>query len=285
MRITRATSSGLTRWDVRRDPRQFTVVEDKPDASLAGALAATGRAAATPDAGAHWHQRYPFEPNTVLCIGLNYRRHAEDLSAAPTELPTVFFKGSHTLIGPGDSILLPPDSARVTAEAELGLVVGEPMRDVPADRALDHIAGAVCVLDQTAEDILRKDARLLTVAKNFATFFAFGPELVTLDELLVSGSTLDEVRIGTYRNRDCVAEAEVSAMRFAPEALIAFLSRLMPLEPGDIISTGTPGATVLSAGDVVECRITGMQPLVVAVETTASTAGAATAAGLGNSKR
>ena len=285
MRITRATSSGLTQWNVRRDSAQFTVVEDRFDASIGAALAAHRRASVTPDSAAHWRQRHPFEPNSVLGIGLNYPQHAQDLSAVPTDLPTVFFKGRHTLIGPGDSIVLPPDSARVTAEAELGLVVGERMRDVSPDRAFDHIAGAVCVLDQTAEDILRKDARLLTVAKNFATFFAFGPELVTLDELMASGSTLEEIRIGTYRNGDCVAEAEVGAMRFSPAALLTFLSRLMPLEPGDIISTGTPGAVALSAGDVVECRISGLQPLVVAVEHIPTSHGTAATASHGSGER
>jgi 2-keto-4-pentenoate hydratase/2-oxohepta-3-ene-1,7-dioic acid hydratase in catechol pathway len=95
-----------------------------------------------------------------------------------------------------------------------------------------------------------------------------------------SGSTLDAVHIGTYRNGECIAEADVAAMRFAPAALLAFLSRLMPLEAGDIISTGTPGAAVVTLGDVVECRISGLQPLIVHVSGRASSDRPPGAAGL-----
>lgn len=276
MRVSRATTHGRTRWEVLRDGASIAVVDERTDATLDDALSAgsgAGNRAGPGDTG-EWRRRHPFEPHTVLGIGLNYRRHAADLRAAPTELPTVFFKAPHTLIGPDDSILIPEESTRVTAEAELGLVIGERMRNVDELRALDHIAGAVCVLDQTAEDILQMDSRLLTVSKNFETFFAFGPELVTLDELVPPGSTLDDVRIGTYRNNECIAEAAVADMRFAPATLLAFLSRLMPLEPGDILSTGTPGAAVVSPGDVVECRIGGLRPLVLNVGAPALPTGA-----------
>jgi 2-keto-4-pentenoate hydratase/2-oxohepta-3-ene-1,7-dioic acid hydratase in catechol pathway len=279
MRITRATSSGRTRWQVTRDGASIEVVEEGADATLDAALSAGDRAGDVPasEDAERWRTCYPFEPHTILGIGLNYRRHAADLRAAQTELPTVFFKGRHTLIGPDDSIVIPADSTRVTAEAELGLVVGERMRNVDEARALDYIAGAVCVLDQTAEDILQKDSRLLMLSKNFETFFAFGPELITMDELVPPGATLDDVRIGTYRNGECVAEAAVADMRFAPATLLAFLSRVMPLEPGDVLSTGTPGAAVVAPGDVVECRIdtarkTPVRPLVLTVGSPAQTA-------------
>jgi 2-keto-4-pentenoate hydratase/2-oxohepta-3-ene-1,7-dioic acid hydratase in catechol pathway len=272
MRITRATTAGRTLWQIVRDGSSIDVVEGGVDATLGSALSADERAALVPQSvdSDRWRRRYPFEPRAVLGIGLNYRRHAADLRAEQTELPTVFFKGRHTVIGPDDSIVIPADSTRVTAEAELGLVVGERMRNVDEAGALDYIAGAVCVLDQTAEDILQKDSRLLTLSKNFETFFAFGPELITMDELVAPGSSLDDVRIGTYRNGDCIAEAVVADMRFAPATLLAFLSRIMPLEAGDILSTGTPGAAVIAPGDVVECRIASargvaLRPLVLSV--------------------
>lgn len=200
----------------------------------------------------------PVRPGTIVGVGLNYLPHAADLAARPTELPTLFFKGAHTVIGPGDPIPLPPMSQRVTAEAELGLVIGRRMYQVAAADALDHVAGGCCVLDQTAEDVLRLDPRMLTVSKNFPGFFSFGPELVSLDEL----GPLPEVQVSTCLNGSPVRTAPVAEMRFSPADLLAFISQVMPLEPGDIVSTGTPGAVVLAPGDVAECRITGLRPLI-----------------------
>jgi 2-keto-4-pentenoate hydratase/2-oxohepta-3-ene-1,7-dioic acid hydratase in catechol pathway len=208
------------------------------------------------------HEPAQAQPRTIVGIGLNYLPHAADLSAKPTELPTIFFKGGHTVIGPGDVIPLPPMSRRVTAEAELGLVIGRRMYQVTAADALDHVAGGCCVLDQTAEDVLQLDSRMLTLSKNFPGFFSFGPEIVSLDELGSLAGGLAEVRVSTYLNGSCARTATVADMRFGPAELLAFISQVMPLECGDIVSTGTPGAVVLSPGDVVECRITGLRPLI-----------------------
>jgi len=203
----------------------------------------------------------PVRPNVIIGIGLNFLPHAADLRAAPTELPTLFFKGAHTIIGPGDVIPLPGLSQRVTAEAELGLVIGRRMYQVDAADALDYVAGGCCVLDQTAEDILQKDSRLLTLAKNFPGFFAFGPEVVSLDELAATPAGLRDMRVSTYLNGVCERTATVADMRFGPAELLAFISQVMPLECGDIVSTGTPGAVVLAPGDVVECRVSGLRTL------------------------
>jgi 2-keto-4-pentenoate hydratase/2-oxohepta-3-ene-1,7-dioic acid hydratase in catechol pathway len=196
-------------------------------------------------------------PGTVVGVGLNYLRHAADLAARPTDLPALFFKGGHTRIGPGDPIPLPPLSQRVTAEAELGLVIGRRMYQVPESAALDYVAGGCCVLDQTAEDILQLDSRLLTLSKNFAGFLSVGPELIPLADL----GPLPQVEVATYLNGSLVRAATVAGMRFAPARLLSFISQVMPLEPGDMVSTGTPGAVVLAPGDVAECRITGFAPL------------------------
>jgi len=203
----------------------------------------------------------PVRPNVIIGSGLNFLPHAADLRAAPTELPTLFFKGAHTIIGPGDVIPLPGLSQRVTAEAELGLVIGRRMYQVDAADALDYVAGGCCVLDQTAEDILQKDSRLLTLAKNFPGFFAFGPEVVSLDELATTPAGLRDMRVSTYLNGVCERTATVADMRFGPAELLAFISQVMPLECGDIVSTGTPGAVVLAPGDVVECRVSGLRTL------------------------
>jgi 2-keto-4-pentenoate hydratase/2-oxohepta-3-ene-1,7-dioic acid hydratase in catechol pathway len=198
-------------------------------------------------------------PHTIVGVGLNYLPHAADLAAKPTELPTLFFKGGHTVIGPGDAIPLPPMSRRVTAEAELGLVIGRRMYQVAEADALDYVAGGCCVLDQTAEDLLQLDPRMLTLSKNFPGFFSYGPDIVSLDELGPDG--LDQIQVSTCLNGTRARTAPVAEMRFSPAALLAFISQIMPLERGDIVSTGTPGAVVLAPGDVAECQITGLRPL------------------------
>jgi 2-keto-4-pentenoate hydratase/2-oxohepta-3-ene-1,7-dioic acid hydratase in catechol pathway len=212
----------------------------------------------------------PVPSRTIVGIGLNFLPHAADLTAKPTELPTIFFKGGHTIIGPGDVIPLPSMSQRVTAEAELGLVIGRRMYQVAAADALEYVAGGCCVLDQTAEDILQLDSRMLTLSKNFPGFFSFGPELVSLDELTAVPGGLGAVRVSTYLNGDCARTATVADMRFGPAELLSFISRVMPLECGDIVSTGTPGAVVLAPGDVVECRISGLRSLTNVVGPTAA---------------
>lgn len=193
-------------------------------------------------------------PRKIWGIGLNYRDHAADLSAPfPTE-PASFMKGDHTIIGPGDMIELPPESERVTAEAELGVVVGRRCRNVPEEKVAEVIAGYCLILDMTAEDILQRNPRFLTRAKNFDTFFSFGPELITPDEVL----DVLRLKVGTWCNGAVHRENVVANMAFPPAYLLAFHSRVMTLYPGDIISTGTPGAVVIEHGDVAECRIEGL---------------------------
>jgi 2-keto-4-pentenoate hydratase/2-oxohepta-3-ene-1,7-dioic acid hydratase in catechol pathway len=204
----------------------------------------------------------PFRhPRLLWGIGLNYLAHARDLDAPhPTE-PASFIKGDHTIIGPEESIVLPAESERVTAEAELGLVIGRTAWRVAEEDALDHVAAVLCILDQTAEDILQRNPRFLTRAKNFPTFLALGGELVTVDEVRAPDTGLDHLRVGTWHNGALHREDVVGGMAFKPEELIAFHSRVFPLQPGDVISTGTPGAVVIADGDVVECRIPGVGTL------------------------
>jgi 2-keto-4-pentenoate hydratase/2-oxohepta-3-ene-1,7-dioic acid hydratase in catechol pathway len=197
-------------------------------------------------------------PRKILGIGLNYRAHAADLSApVPTE-PASFLKGDHTVIGHGDSIDLPPQSKRVTAEAELGLIFGKECRNVDENEALRYVAGVCLILDQTAEDILQVNPRFLTRAKNFPGFFSFGPELITMDEVFGLFPSLDQIRISTTRNGKVEASATIADMIFSLTYLVSFHSKVMPFYPGDVISTGTPGATVVHEGDGVECVIDGL---------------------------
>jgi 2-keto-4-pentenoate hydratase/2-oxohepta-3-ene-1,7-dioic acid hydratase in catechol pathway len=200
-------------------------------------------------------------PRKIWGIGLNYVAHAGDLSeSVPTE-PASFIKGDHTIIGPDEPIVLPEQSERVTAEAEIGLVIGSYCRNVSEADALDHVWGVVTILDQTAEDILQRNPRFLTRSKNFPTFFSFGPELVPLDEVRSTFPSLAEIEVQTIHNGAVRRKNTVANMTFSPEFLVSFHSKVMPLFPGDIISTGTPGAVVLAEGDVVECRIPGIGSL------------------------
>jgi 2-keto-4-pentenoate hydratase/2-oxohepta-3-ene-1,7-dioic acid hydratase in catechol pathway len=193
-------------------------------------------------------------PRKILGIGLNYRDHAADLNAPfPTE-PASFMKCDNTIIGPGDPIVLPAQSDRVTAEAEIGVIIGRTCRFIDEAAAPAYIGGYCLIIDITAEDILQRNPRFLTRSKNFDTFFSFGPELITPDEV---GDVL-KVKVGTWNNGKLHRENVVANMAFPPYQLVAFHSHVATLHPGDIISTGTPGAVVIRDGDIAECRIDGL---------------------------
>jgi 2-keto-4-pentenoate hydratase/2-oxohepta-3-ene-1,7-dioic acid hydratase in catechol pathway len=197
-------------------------------------------------------------PRKIWGIGLNYAEHAGDLDERPpTDEPASFMRPDTTIIGPSDEILLPEQSARVTAEAELGLVIGRAAKNVSEEEAPAVVAGFTTVLDMTAEDILRKNPRYLTRAKSFDTFFSFGPQLLTPDEV----GEIAELEVVTVLNGEVRRSNTVSNMTFSPWYLVSFHSKVMTLLPGDIISTGTPGAVEIKDGDVVECRIGEFEPL------------------------
>ncbi|MDQ4079069.1 MAG: fumarylacetoacetate hydrolase family protein [Chloroflexota bacterium] len=186
-------------------------------------------------------------------IGLNYRDHARDLDEEVPAQPASFMKPATAIIGPGDAIQLPRASQRVTAEAELAVIIGQRCRNVTREEVPSVIFGYTCVLDMTAEDILRLNPRYLTRAKSFDTFFSFGPVILTRDEVPdVRALTVQTIVDGQVRARNTV-----SHMTFDPFELVHFHSQGMTLEPGDIISTGTPGAWPIEPGAVVRCEIAG----------------------------
>lgn len=198
-------------------------------------------------------------PRKIWGIGLNYAEHASDLSeAAPDTEPASFMKPDTAIIGPGDTINIPHQSKRTTAEAELGIIIGKTCRDVSEEEAENVIAGYTTVIDMTAEDILQKNPRYLTRSKSFDTFFSFGPQLITPDEV----DDVQKLNVSTMINGELHRKNVVSNMTFSPWHLVSFHSKVMTLLPGDIISTGTPGATVIRDGDVVACHIDGFEPLV-----------------------
>lgn len=197
-------------------------------------------------------------PRKIWGIGLNYVEHAGDLEeTAPSEEPASFMRPDTTIIGPGEEIRLPHQSGRVTGEAELGLIIGRETKNVSEEEAPSVVAGLATILDMTAEDILRKNPRYLTRAKSFDTFFSFGPQLVTTDEV----GEIRDLTVATVLNGEVRRENVVSNMTFSPWFLVSFHSKVMALLPGDIISTGTPGALEIQDGDVISCRIDGFEPL------------------------
>lgn len=203
------------------------------------------------------------QPRKIWGIGLNYVEHAADLhEVSPNTEPASFMKPDTTIIGPGDTIKVPMQSERTTAESELGIIIGKRCKDVSEEDALDVVAGYTTVIDMTAEDILQKNPRYLTRAKSFDTFFSFGPHLVTPDEV----EDILELNVSTVINGSVHRKNAVSNMTFQPQFLISFHSKVMTLLPGDIISTGTPGAVVIRQGDVVSCWIDGFDQLENPVE-------------------
>jgi len=200
----------------------------------------------------------PFRnPPKILGIGLNYREHAADLGAQQPSEPASFMKPRTTIIGPGDSIVLPKVSNRVTAEAELGVIIGKRCKHVPEQEADAVVFGYVPILDMTAEDILQRNPRFLTRAKSFDTFLSFGPIILTPSEI----GDLSSLTVRTVLNGEVAKSNQIRNMLFSPRQLISFHSDVMTFEPGDIISTGTPGAVAITGGDTVECRIDGFPVL------------------------
>jgi 2-keto-4-pentenoate hydratase/2-oxohepta-3-ene-1,7-dioic acid hydratase in catechol pathway len=197
-------------------------------------------------------------PRKIWGIGLNYVEHAADLSEqAPSTEPASFLKPDTAIIGPGDPIRIPPQSQRTTAEGELGVVIGRECKEVDEADASSVVAGFTTIVDMTAEDILEKNPRYLTRSKSFDTFFSFGPELVTVDEV----DDVDALEVATIHNGQVHRRNVVSSMTFRPWWLVAFHSRVMTLLPGDVISTGTPGAVHIRSGDTAGVQITGFREL------------------------
>ena len=212
------------------------------------------------------------DPKRIFGIGLNYVDHAGDIGdAAPQGFPGSFFKMADTLIGYGDEIMLPrlKEACGTTAEAELGIILGKDCRDVSEENWLDVVAGFTTVLDMTEESILKGNPfvegnpRYLTIVKNFPTFFSFGPQLVTRDEV----EDVLKLEVQSVRNGEVYAKNVVANMTHRPARLVSLHSSIQGWYAGDVLSTGTPRAFGIADGDVAECRIVGpggfqMEPLV-----------------------
>ena len=191
-------------------------------------------------------------PSKIVCVGRNYAKHAAELgNEVPTE-PLIFLKPPSALIAAGDAIVIPGGVGRVDFEGEIGVVIGKRARHVKAEDAWGYVSALVPVNDVSARELQKKDGQW-SRAKGFDTFCPVGTpvpvEEVDVDALVVSTRVNGEVR----------QQAQVAVMVFSIPFLIAHISRIMTLEPGDLIATGTPdGVGPLGAGDTVEVAIDGV---------------------------
>ncbi|WP_338044368.1 fumarylacetoacetate hydrolase family protein [Paenibacillus pinistramenti] len=197
------------------------------------------------------------QPRKIWGVGANYAEKADEMALAANEEPVCFMKPDTSLIGPGEPIVLPRGAGRVTAEAELAIIIGAACKNVEPADAMSYVGAFTGSLDMTAKDIHARNPRYLSRAKSFDTFFSFGPELVTPDEI----DCLQELTVETVLNGRTVYGSHVANMIFSPAYIVSFFSRIMTLLPGDILMTGTPGSVEITGGDRVECRICGFAPL------------------------
>jgi len=186
--------------------------------------------------------------------GLNYREHAKDLGTNQPALgPGSYLRPNNCLISNGDHIILPSASKRVTAEAELGLVIGNQCKNVAPEDWRSVVVALTTVLDMTAEDVIRENPRHIPWAKGFDTFCSIGPSLIPLKKF--TNEEIEELCVSTVLNGETIASAKVADMRFDLGFLVSYFSSGRTLIPGTVICTGTPGAAVISDGDNVEAVV------------------------------
>jgi len=208
-------------------------------------LPASGRLALTP------------RPGKIVCVGRNYRDHAKEMGNEVPAAPLLFLKPPSAVVASGEAIVLPPASQRVEFEGEIGVVVGATLRRASEEEAARGVRGLVALNDVTARDLQRSDGQW-TRAKGFDTFCPIGPEWVGAPDF--AALTVVTRVNGAERQRGSGA-----SMVFAVPTLLAYISRVMTLEPGDVVATGTPaGVGPLAPGDMVEVAVLGgegSQPL------------------------
>jgi 2-keto-4-pentenoate hydratase/2-oxohepta-3-ene-1,7-dioic acid hydratase in catechol pathway len=203
-------------------------------------------------------------PGKIVCIGLNYRDHAEEQGVPLPEAPLLFAKWQNTLIGPGEPIVIPPIVTKCDYEAELGVVIGTRVRHASAENALEAVAGYICVNDVTARDLQFADGQW-TRGKSPDTFCPVGPRLVPREEI----PDPQQLAIRAVLNGETMQESSTSNMVFGVADLIAYITRTVTLEPGDLIATGTPAGVgvfrkppvLMQPGDEITIEIEGLGAL------------------------
>lgn len=210
-----------------------------------------------PSSDAYWFAPVP-RPGKIVCIGMNYRDHAHELQLGVPNEPTIFSKFPSCVIAPGEAVIIPPGSTQVDYEAELAVVIGRRATQVSADRAYDYVQGYTAFNDVTARDFQFGDLQWQR-GKSCDTFAPMGPTIVTTDEI----PDPHALRITLTLNGTVMQDSNTSELIFRVPELIAFITRNITLEPGDIIATGTPAGVgfarkppvFLKPGDVMEVDI------------------------------
>jgi 2-keto-4-pentenoate hydratase/2-oxohepta-3-ene-1,7-dioic acid hydratase in catechol pathway len=194
-------------------------------------------------------------PSKIVCVGRNYVAHAAEFGNEVPSEPLIFLKPPSSVIGPGDPIVLPPSVGEVHYEGEIGVLIGRRASWVEENVALDHVQAVVPVNDVTARTLQRKDNQW-SRAKGFDTFCPVG------DPKELGAVDLDALSVLTRVNGEERQRGRAVEMAFAIPFLISYISRIMTLEPGDLLATGTPeGVGPLTAGDIVEVELTGLEVL------------------------
>lgn len=197
-------------------------------------------------------------PSKILCVGLNYATHVAETGRDQKEFPAIFTRYADSLIAHGDALLRPKESVRFDYEGELAVVIGKGGRRIPRDRALEHVAGYSVFNDGSVRDWQRHNIQF-TPGKTFPGTGAFGPALVTPDEL----PDLASQRVQTRLNGQLVQDQPISDMIWDVAFIIEYCSTFTPLEPGDVIVTGTPGGVgdkrtpplYMKGGDICEISV------------------------------
>jgi 2-keto-4-pentenoate hydratase/2-oxohepta-3-ene-1,7-dioic acid hydratase in catechol pathway len=243
-------------YRVRQDGETFHAVEDNGDLRRASGDPFTGLTSGAAVRGGLGSVTVlaPVRPSKIVCVGLNYKDHAGEVGKALPPEPLLFLKPPSAVIGPGDPIRLPPGVGRVEHEAELGLVIGKRAHRVKAANAWDHILGLICVNDVTAREMQRKEPQY-TRCKGFDTFAPIGPCIAT-------GLGRDPRQVEGWVNGQRRQSGSTRLLIFPIEHIVEYITFVMTLEPGDIISTGTPeGVGPLVTGDSVTVKVEGVGEL------------------------
>ncbi len=203
-------------------------------------------------------------PEKIVCVGLNYRDHAEEQRTELPGAPLLFAKWPNTLIGAGEPIVIPPVTKQVDYEAELGVVIGERVRGASTETALEAVAGYLCLNDVSARDLQFSDGQWVR-GKSLDTFCPVGPHLVSADDM----PDPQALAIRALVNGDVLQDSNTSNMIFSVAEIVAHVSQAITLEPGDLIATGTPAGVGafrdpqiwLEPGDEVTIEIEGIGAL------------------------
>src|SRR6476469_9222422 len=203
-------------------------------------------------------------PGKIICVGLNYRDHAEEQGADLPTAPLLFAKWNNTLIGPGEPIVIPPIVTKTDYEAELGVVIGSRVSNVSRENALESVAGYICVNDVSARDLQFADGQW-TRGKSPDTFCPVGPRLVPREEI----DDPQALAVRCTVNGTKLQASSAANMIFSVAEIIAYISRTITLEPGDLIATGTPAGVgvfrdpkvLLQDGDEVSVEVEGLGTL------------------------